>query len=308
MKFTITKIKRFFWRAIKNILCANAVTKNILYPLSKLSQNFGRGDAPYAWNVFLRHLQILEKNGFPGAQRIFEAGPGRNIGTSLLWWANEMARGSGKKGISIVLWDVYANAKIVEETWRDCANALLNSKPESSLIRNELLTTLLEVAEGRVIPSIEYVVCPCKELPGLFASKPFKLLYSQSALEHSWNMEETWESLFRITDLNGWHSQQIDLADHSHRETNYIEMLEWSSMAYWLMVRFIPGATNRWRACNHLEFIKKLGLTIADTKRAIRPNLPVSKNFLVEPFRSMDERELRTEAIEIIAKLEVIPN
>ena len=60
----------------------------------------------------LAHLQMLEKNGFSGAQRIFEAGPGRNIGTSLLWWANEMARISGKKEITIVLWDVYTNVKL----------------------------------------------------------------------------------------------------------------------------------------------------------------------------------------------------
>ena len=71
-----------------------------------------------------------------------------------------------------------------------------------------------------------------------------------------------WRAIIGLTKAGGWHSHRIDLSDHGRRETNYIEMLEWSPISYYLTMRFIPGAINRWRASTHMTFLAEAGLKI----------------------------------------------
>ena len=105
----------------------------------------------------------------------------------------------------------------------------------------------------------------------------------------------------KLTRKDGWHSHRIDLADHGRRETNYIEMLEWSRLGYWLTMRFIPGATNRWRAWHHLNKLESLGFKIVDVYREARDRLPISLSCVSAEFRQLDEEELRTTAVDVVA-------
>jgi hypothetical protein len=110
-----------------------------------------------------------------------------------------------------------------------------------------------------------------------------------------------WRSLTGITRSGGWHSHRIDLADHSRRESNYIEMLEWSPWAYWLTMRFIPGAVNRWRACQHLEFIAAYRLRVVHASREIQKGLPIPRQCIAQAFRRLPETELCTTALDVVA-------
>lgn len=80
----LEKIYRFAWRTAINTVCLLPIGRAWLFPQSKLSTHFGRGDVEYAWQVFLRHYRQLHEHGFVGARRIMEVGPGRNLGTALL--------------------------------------------------------------------------------------------------------------------------------------------------------------------------------------------------------------------------------
>lgn len=159
------------------------------------------------------------------------------------------------------------------------------------------------VAGGHLVPNINYQVCPYVKMVDLYRGQPFDLIYSHAALEHAWAIRETWEALRSITAPGGWHSHRIDLADHGRRETNFIEMLEWPEWAYQLTMRFIPGSINRWRANEHIAYLQSMGFAILNEERHLQPQLPAERRRLAEPFRSMDDRDLRTTVVDITARL-----
>ena len=296
----LNKPLRFFWRFTRNILCIAPWTRRLLFPPEELAARFGPSNATYAWSVFVRHHERLKQSGYDGACRILEVGPGQNIGTSLLWYAIEKSKGSSPH---VVLWDVFPNARTGLEAWRECANGLLGSMPADMVLDEKTTAVLHAVAGGHLVPDIDYQVCPCSRLLELYRGRPFELIYSQASLEHAWAIQDTWDALRGVTAPGGWHSHRIDLADHGRRETNFIEMLEWPEWAYQLTTRFIPGGINRWRASRHIGYLRGMGFDIIKEERQIQPRLPIERKQLAEPFRSMDERDLRTTAVDITAKL-----
>lgn len=301
MLLRIDQMPYFLWRFMRNMLCLVPLTKRLLFPPQELSASFGPSNPTYAWSVFVRHSGRLKQSGFEVASRILEVGPGQNIGTSLLWYAFEKAKGNSPH---IVLWDVFPNATGGSEVWRECACGLIDSIPaDTGIDGTTIISVLHAVAGGRLIPNIDYQVCPCLTLVDQYRDQPFDLVYSQATLEHAWAIRETWEALRSVTAPGGWHSHRIDLADHGRRETNFIEMLEWPEWAYQLTMQFIPGAINRWRASQHIDYLRNMGFVIINEERHIQPQLPAERRRLAEPFRSMDDHDLRTTAVDITARL-----
>lgn len=296
---------RFLWRFSRNLLCLTPIGRRLLFPSDALAARFGRGDADYAWSVFSHHLAQLDAAGFEAADRILEIGPGRNLGTALLWWSLISSRNENEP-IEIVCWDVFKNAKPeTDGFWAELAQALL-AKPPGTLPGQDgagMQQRLRDVAEGRALPAIAYRVEPLAELETAMtrAGHAFDLIFSQAAIEHIWHIDAFWNAMGRLTAPNGWHSHRIDLADHGRRETNYIEMLEWSRFGYWLTMRFIPGAINRWRACQHLEKIAASAMQILLEQPSQRDHLPIRLCQLSPEFRRLREAELRTTALDVVA-------
>lgn len=139
----------------------------------------------------------------------------------------------------------------------------------------------------------------------LYHNRPFDLIYSQPSLEYAWGIQDTWDALCRAMAVSGWHSHRIDLADHGRRESNFIEMLEWPEWAYQLTMRLITGAINRWRVSQYIGYLRELGFDIINEKRQVEPRLPIEWKQMVEPFRSMDERDLRTTALDLAVRFMV---
>jgi len=78
-------------------------------------------------------------------------------------------------------------------------------------------------------------------------------------------------------------------------------MLEWSPLSYWLTMRFVPGGINRWRASMHTDFVVQNGLAIRSATRVTRTELPIPRSRLNRTFRSLDDLDLRTTAIDLVA-------
>ena len=72
--------------------------------------------------------------------------------------------------------------------------------------------------------------------------------------------------------------------DHGRRDSNFIEMLEWPEWAYQQTMRFIPGAINRWRANQHIGYLKQMGFDILQVERQVQPRLPIERRQLAKPF------------------------
>ena len=300
MTLRIDQLPLFLWRLTRNIFCIVPWTRRLLFPQQALAARFGPSNAAYAWKVFDGHHERLKQSGYDGACRILEVGPGQNIGTSFLWYALEKGKGNSPR---VVLWDVFPNARTGAAAWRECASGLLGSMPADTALDNKTMAVLHAVAGGHLLPDIDYQVCPCSRLVELYHRLPFDLIYSQASLEHAWAIQDTWDALCRVTAVSGWHSHRIDLADHGRRETNFIEMLEWPEWAYQLTMRFIPGGINRWRASQHIGYLRGMGFDIINDERQLQPRLPIERTRMAEPFRNMDDRDLRTTAVDITAKL-----
>ncbi len=304
MKSAAMKILRFLWRTSRNAVCAVPGGAGLLYPATSLSAQFGRGDAVYAWAVFFHHYKQLSEAGFTSAQRVLEIGPGRNIGTALLWWAHLSSKSPGPE---IVCWDVFPNANLDEPGyWSSLALALGEAIPadmDSALVAS-LTKRLEDVAGGRAIPSICYRVESIDKLEADHGRKgaSFDLVYSHAAIEHVWSIETFWDTQVRLTAPDGWHSHRIDMADHGKRETNYVELLEWSRTAYWLMLRFVPGATNRWRACHYLAKLEALGFVILVKRRLLEASLPIPLARISPDFRGLADEDLRAVALDVVAR------
>lgn len=206
----------------------------------------------------------------------------------------------------IVCWDVFKNASPESPGfWQSLASQLLGQLPTTTdMLAEGALQTLVEqlksVASGAKHPAIEYCVIPMEAL----AVKPwtFDLIYSQAAIEHVWFIERFWLLMGKFTAPDGWHSHRIDLADHGRRRTNPIEMCQWSDWAYWSTQRFVPGAINRWRAVNHLQQLDRLGFSILYQHRDQFPTLPILRHQLSRSFRSLEEAELRTTGLDLVAR------
>lgn len=298
---------RFGWRFIRNFMCCVPVFRRMLFPPTQLALRFGSADAGYSLGVFAHHFMQLEKAGFAHAERVLEVGPGPNLGTALLWWTFLTSQDSSKRA-EIVCWDVFSNVSLSDDRfWMRLAAALLDempARPEADLPLASLREGLLAVAEGRVVPSIVYRVEPLEHFVAYLAQdrKRFDLVYSQAAIEHVWFIDAFWTAMSGLTEPGGWHSHRIDLADHGRRESNYIEMLQWSRLGYWLTMRFVPGAINRWRACHHLEKLVHEGFAIVSAERTAREALPVPLRSISMEFRNLEEIELRTTALDVVAR------
>jgi hypothetical protein len=304
MREGLYDVAHLAWRLGRNVLCAHPVSRRWLYPSQRLAASFGPADVEYAWSVFQRHGRALDRHGFVCAERILEVGPGRNFGSAMLWWATTAAR-PGATAPSIVLWDVYPNCDASgPDVWRGWASGLLAHEPCHRALAPRAVALLDGVARGLAIPSIRYEVCTLDRLRDRHGQSTFDLVYSQAALEHVWNMRDAWQALVAMTTLYGWHSHRIDLADHGRRDTNYVEMLQWSRPVYWLTMRFVPGAVNRWRAGEHLAAMEAAGLRVLAAVREARDALPVPRTRLAAPFRAMADAELRTTAVDIVARRE----
>jgi len=192
-----------------------------------------------------------------------------------------------------------------DETLKGAAQALLQDEQFGDLaaeINDHAFTSSIKaVADGMLAPDIRYAV---QRLSGFAATgRPggFDLIYSQASIEHIWNIAEFWTTIIRLTRNGGWHSHRIDLADHGRRTTNYIEMLEWSPWAYWLTMRFVPGAINRWRAPMHLDAIQQQGMKIKFVERGLREELPIARSRIDRTFRKLADIDLRTTALDLVA-------
>lgn len=289
---------RFAWRLARNVLSMVPPTRSLLFPGSLLAARFGPGDSAYAWSIYRAHKQKLQSAGFTQASKILEVGPGQNLGTALLWWADLSSTTADP--VEVWCWDVFPNAAPDRSYWISTAVELL--AVDSGFFSSAATEALQRVARGEVEPGIKYLIAPLDELEVAAGASTFDLTYSQAAIEHIWFIDEFWDAVARLSRPSSWQSHRIDLADHGSREKNYLEFLEWSPPTYWLTMRFVPGACNRWRACHHIEKLQRLGFEMLTADHERRPELPVPIANFARRFRQLSSDELRTTGLDLVAR------
>jgi hypothetical protein len=306
---------RFFWRMARNVACILPVSRQTLFPAEKLAARFGPAEVEYGIRVFQARYSRLKAQGFVSAEHILEVGPGRNLTTAILMWSAS-ATASGSSSGRITLWDVFRNMVVTPETISVTAGEILRSYGG---LRTDGLFDAIDpevlrgLSSGQIEPNIQYCVMPMNAFwvppeSDQSVSPSYDLIYSHASVEHIWRIQEFWAHACAATRDGGWHSHRVDLADHGRRESNYIEMLEYSGAAYWLTQRFVPGAINRLRAGQHIDEMIKGGLEILNDERQLRDRLPVPRSSLAHPFCLMSDNELRCTAIDVVARKSGLSN
>ncbi len=291
------KIIRALWRTGRNLSSCTPIGRRLFFPRQALAEAFSSDTASYSWRLFERHSSRLQQLGFDWrVSRILEVGPGRSVGNGLLWWA-----ACGGEGVSVTLWDAHPNMT-PDATWlQNAAGELLEEADRRGEPESRTTRTLQKVAAAAVAPPIDYVVCDQRSFAAR-AEAPYDLILSHSCFEHIWEPEPTLSMLADHTAALGWQSNQIDLMDHGSRETNYLEMLEYSDFAYWMTARFIPGGLNRWRAQQFIDCYEGMDMVIVAADRRIQDELPTDRSRLAKRFQQLDERELRTTELHLITR------
>ena len=97
MRHRMIKTARGVKRLGMNLACMTPIGRRLILPPAQRAKDFGPSDAGYSWRLFGRQFDRLREVGYePTARRILDVGPGRNIGSSLLWWA---ASGGGSVSV-----------------------------------------------------------------------------------------------------------------------------------------------------------------------------------------------------------------
>ncbi|MGD9730307.1 MAG: hypothetical protein AB7V39_28555 [Nitrospiraceae bacterium] len=103
------------------------------------------------------------------------------------------------------------------------------------------------------------------------------------------------------------YNHRIDLADHGRRDTNCVEILQWSGWPYRVSSRYVTLANNGWRISDNVRTNQRFDLRIIHQNCELREALSFTGRCLARPFRDLDEAGLRCTAVDLVMFRDVAP-
>jgi hypothetical protein len=240
-------------------------------------------DPAYATRVFLRHYERV-RDRLPAGYTLLELGPGDSLATALVGAAH------GAERIWLVDAGAYAEQNIAEyaalqaelgASWADRRYADIQAMllDTNATYLTEGLSSLQTIPTGMV-----------------------DFVFSQAVLEHVslYEFESTMAEMFRIQPPGGMASHRIDLQDHLEHSLNSLRFSEdqWESPLY----AHSGFYTNRLRAGQIVEIMRRAGYEVIDQKNDIWDKLPIDRSALAAPFASMPDEELLVRGMDIVLR------
>ncbi|MBV9883208.1 MAG: class I SAM-dependent methyltransferase [Sphingomonadaceae bacterium] len=244
--------------------------------------------ADYALGVVTHHLERLG-----GADRIkgavcLELGPGDSLSSAII------AHALGARKTYLVDVGDFADRDI--ETYRGVAGAL-----SARGIRAADLSAVSTIEEMLRAVDAEYLTDGLRSLREIPAAS-VDLIWSQAVLEHIRLREvhEMFAELHRIMKPAGAMSHRIDYKDHLQSSLNNLRFSEkvWES-------EFMAGSgfyTNRMRNAEMLGAMKQAGFELLSAEPGKWDRLPVPRARLHRRFQALDEDDLRTKHVDVVAR------
>ncbi len=242
----------------------------------------------YALKVFGVHRDKAFPNGLPANFTFLELGPGDSIASALV----AKAHGAGR----VVLVDAGNYADKTLETYR--------------AIARDLAAAGLAVPDLEAARTFDDVLAACNAdymtgglaaLSSLPASS-FDFIISHSVLEHirKGDFDSTMRELSRLVAPSGRISHSIDFKDHLAYSLNNLRFPE----KIWEADFFANSGfyTNRLRASQILQKMQAANGEIVHSDTGRWETLPLPRDKMLEPFRSMSDDDLLIRHMHVVLK------
>jgi hypothetical protein len=279
----------------------------------------GSDSARYCYSVWLRHLAILNQQGFKIAgAHIGELGPGDSIGVGLSALLSGAARYMGldvvpfslKSDLPTIFHDLvqlYSSRESIPDHLEfpriyprldsyDYPDDIILDRPGDTEwveeIQRELKTDL---QNGKFVCYRAPWTSPKEIMAG-----SLDLIFSQAVLEHVDSVDETYSAMFAWLKSGGYASHVIDFSAH------YLSPFWNGHWAYsdweWKMVRGRREyLLNREPLSTHLACAKKAGFEIVYMKREYG-NRDLRVGALAQRFQTHQEEDLKTKGVMLILR------
>lgn len=259
--------------------------KNVLFRSLGLYKHGMMIDSQYALSVFKSHLK---RSGFSIKNKtILEIGPGDSVSTGIIAWA------MGAKKTYLVDNGGFATREV--KVYKHLANELSAQgldKAEQVLKCNNFddimdVTSTVYLTEG--LDSIKKI-----------KSNHIDFCFSHAVIEHVLlnEIEDFLSELYRVHDIGGIGSHQIDLKDHMGGGLNSLRF----GASLWESSLFKKAGfyTNRLRSSQLIEIILKAGFNIVEVQDKRWDRLPINRDKMSGAFRTMPYEELLIQDIYVL--------
>ena len=277
----------------------------------------GTDSARYCYDVWLKHLSILYKNGFTKIpDTIAELGPGDSIGTGLAgllsgskkFYALDVIEYTNiKKNVSIFdeLVTIFANHSALPDDNEFLSQIFTDMNLEKLLDKSRIQSLrkdLVEMKEQK--KSIQYM-CPWND-PKIVENDSVDMVFSQAVLEHVDDLKHTYRAMYRWVKKGGCISNQIDFESHglSHEWNGH---WSFSDLTWKLIKGNRPYLINREPLSKHLEYAQDVGfeiISVAPVKTFPSESYTgtIKRDKLAKRFRNMSEEDFTTTSAHILAR------
>lgn len=244
--------------------------------------------AGYAVDVVLDHLARIGGPDALAGKTCLELGPGDSLASAVI------AHALGAKRTYLV--DVGAFAEPRIETYRDVATELARRGYPAPDVSGFTSTNEMLTATGAV-----YLTDGLASLRSIETGS-VDVIWSQAVLEHVRLAElpAVLAELRRIIAAGGVMSHRIDYKDHLGGSLNNLRFPQalWES-------EFMARSgfyTNRVRNSEFLELMRGARFELSDVKAGRWAALPMGRSKMAAPFRTLDEDDLLTRHVNVVAR------
>jgi predicted SAM-dependent methyltransferase len=276
----------------------------------------GTISARYCYSVWLRHLSMAYKNGFPThLDTIAELGPGDSIGIGLAallsgtnkYYAFDVVKYANTK-TNILIFDELVELfkkreKIPDEIEFPMVVPYLESYEfpkhilTDKIVNKALVAERIESIRNTILSNndnkdnlISYIV-PWND-SNIIQEESIDMIYSQAVLEHVDDLTHTYKSLYRWLKPSGFMSHQIDFKCHGTAR-------KWNG--HWAYSDFVWGLIkgkksyllNREPLSRHIILMQKIGFDIICNIK-IKDTTGIQRKELSSKFINMSDDDLTT--------------
>lgn len=278
----------------------------------------GTDSAAYCYSVWLRHLVMAYKNGFPAIpETIAELGPGDSLGIGLAallsgvnhYYALDVVR-YADLGRNLAIFDglvqlfarragIPDDAEFPEvrprlQSYRFPAHILTEKRLNESLDKRRVQTIRDSLAHIDHDPPGERRISYFApwDSDAILRENSVDMIYSQAVLEHVNDLEQTYRALSQWLKPGGFMSHVIDFRCHGNAD-QWNGHWAYADFTWKLMRGTRPYLLNRRPHSDHINLLYEYGFTVVCDDRT-RDTSGITREELSHTFQSVSDEDLVT--------------
>ena len=278
--------------------------------------------AKYCYGVWMKHLTLLNANGFSGVPHtIAELGPGESLGVGLCallsgadhYVGLDVIAHSNPESNRLVLRDLVSlfqeRAPNPDKGWPEFTSFLDERSFPSHVLTEERLRQALSperieaIRRAVTAPSSEQAITAKYKAPWfdwrVIEENTVDLVISHSVLEHVVDLPATYKALYQWVRPGGWMSHQIDFKSHG-LTTRWNGYRTCSDRLWEITLGRRPFMINRQPASVHLRLMQEAGFRVVTHQKFMRKD-GVRREELAPLWSDISDEDLNCSGMYVIA-------